>query len=369
MISRSGWQGSGISSSNDLLSEHLLEPSTTRREAEAANVDLQLRRDGKGSLPRLLVHTAGIVSTYTIYGFLLERITSTRHGLLGERFDTFFVLIFCACAFNALVAYVALRLRPQDNTAYVPQYNFMLVSLSYVGAMYGSSTALKFVSFPTQVLAKSCKMIPVMVMGLVLGKRYTQTKYMCVGVITAGVFLFMMKPQKAVADQKDDTFMGIVLLLFSLLCDGFTSAFEEKVVSVWNPSTLQMMLNTNAYGAFLVFVGALLHGEISRSAIFFYKYPSTLLHLLVFATAGAAGQMFIFNTIREFGALVTSTATTMRKFLNVVWSVFWFGHIVTGTHLLGGAMVFGGLLLDLHARYSRDLSLSSPARSPGKMPQ
>jgi hypothetical protein len=44
-----------------------------------------------------------------------------------------------------------------------------------------------------QVLAKSCKMIPVMVMGLVLGKRYTQTKYMCVGVITAGVFLFMMK--------------------------------------------------------------------------------------------------------------------------------------------------------------------------------
>jgi hypothetical protein len=191
-------------------------------------------------------------------------------------------------------------------------------------------------------------------------------------------------------------------------------------VSVWNPSTLQMMLNTNAYGAFLVFVGALLHGEISRSAIFFYKYPSTyvlkgprtlgyhqlasaalltacarrctartklrivtcgisggrsltrpfrdacrfpstrwypvltctrtprtfgicpsckdpflsrrakptrydsqllhrcrLLHLLVFATAGAAGQMFIFNTIREFGALVTSTATTMRKFLNV----------------------------------------------------
>jgi hypothetical protein len=56
-----------------------------------------------------------------------------------------------ACAFNALVAYVALRLRPQDNTAYVPQYNFMLVSLSYVGAMYGSSTALKFVSFPTQV--------------------------------------------------------------------------------------------------------------------------------------------------------------------------------------------------------------------------
>jgi hypothetical protein len=72
-----------------------------------------------------------------------------------------------------------------------------------------------------QVLAKSCKMIPVMGMGLVLGKKYPQSKYVCVGVITTGVALFMMKPQKAVEDQRDhDTFMGIVLLLFSLMCDG-----------------------------------------------------------------------------------------------------------------------------------------------------
>jgi hypothetical protein len=63
-------------------------------------------------------------------------------------------------------------------------------------------------------------MIPVMGMGLILGKKYSQSKYVCVGVITTGVALFMMKPQKAVADQKDDTLMGIVLLLFSLLCDG-----------------------------------------------------------------------------------------------------------------------------------------------------
>lgn len=40
-------------------------------------------------------------------------------------------------------------------------------------------------------------------------------------------------------------------------------------------------------------------------------------HILLFAATGATGQIFIFNTIREFGALVCSTATTVRKFLNV----------------------------------------------------
>lgn len=42
-----------------------------------------------------------------------------------------------------------------------------------------------------QVLAKSCKMIPVMVMGtLVGGKRYSVIEYVCVGLIAGGISLF-----------------------------------------------------------------------------------------------------------------------------------------------------------------------------------
>jgi len=55
----------------------------------------------------------------------------------------------------------------------------------------------------------------------------------------------------------------------------------------------------------------------------------------------------------------------------VVWSVFWFGHIVTASHLLGATMVFTGLLLDLHTRYSTSPSMSSlaPITAEGKPPQ
>jgi UAA transporter family len=42
-----------------------------------------------------------------------------------------------------------------------------------------------------QVLAKSCKMIPVMVMGtLVGGKRYSMIEYVCAGLIAGGISLF-----------------------------------------------------------------------------------------------------------------------------------------------------------------------------------
>lgn len=42
-----------------------------------------------------------------------------------------------------------------------------------------------------QVLAKSCKMVPVMIMGtLVGGKRYSTIEYLCVGLIAGGVSLF-----------------------------------------------------------------------------------------------------------------------------------------------------------------------------------
>ena len=55
--------------------------------------------------------------------------------------------------FNGGIARVALAFRPQDAQCYVPQHNYMLVSITYVGAMYGSSTALKYVTYPTQVFA------------------------------------------------------------------------------------------------------------------------------------------------------------------------------------------------------------------------
>ncbi len=60
--------------------------------------------------------------------------------------------------------------------------------------MVSSNKALMWVSYPTQVVGKSCKPIPVMVLGVLLGrKRYPALKYLFILLIVAGVALFMYK--------------------------------------------------------------------------------------------------------------------------------------------------------------------------------
>ena len=57
---------------------------------------------------------------------------------------------------------------------------------------------LSLISQFAQVLAKSCKMVPVMIMGtLVGGKRYSMVEYVCVGLIAGGVSLFASQARLA----------------------------------------------------------------------------------------------------------------------------------------------------------------------------
>ena len=51
--------------------------------------------------------------------------------------------------------------------------------------------SLRYVIYPIQILAKSCKPIPVMLFGVVLGERYPLKKFINVGFIVSGVALFM----------------------------------------------------------------------------------------------------------------------------------------------------------------------------------
>ena len=92
-----------------------------------------------------------------------------------------------------------------------------MCSFTYVGAMLSSNSSLAYVSYPAQVLAKSCKPIPgqlngvasytysfitclvvsfplVLVFSLLLGgKSYGISKFVTVVLIVSGVTVFMYK--------------------------------------------------------------------------------------------------------------------------------------------------------------------------------
>ena len=82
-----------------------------------------------------------------------------------------------------------------------------------------------------QVLAKSCKMVPVMLMGtLVGGKRYSALEYACALLIGGGVSLFAARNSGKVTQKlaAPDARMGYALCLANLLLDGYTNAAQVR---------------------------------------------------------------------------------------------------------------------------------------------
>ena len=56
--------------------------------------------------------------------------------------------------------------------------------------MLASNESLQHISYPTQVLGKSIKPVPVMILGVLISrKRYPLLKYICVLMIVIGKFL------------------------------------------------------------------------------------------------------------------------------------------------------------------------------------
>ena len=89
--------------------------------------------------------------------------------------------------------------------------------------------------YPVQVLFKSCKPVPVMLFGLILGKRYGLKKYVNVIIITTGVALFMSggssSKKSSTGNASDNALIGALLLSVSLCFDGATGAYEDKLMS------------------------------------------------------------------------------------------------------------------------------------------
>lgn len=97
-----------------------------------------------------------------------------------------------------------------------------LVGLLNFLTMYCSNFALKYVNYPFMVLAKSAKIMPVVITGWLRG--IYKLSYMQIGLavtISAGLVLFNSSKVKSF---EEDSPIGVALVLLSLFFDGFTNS-------------------------------------------------------------------------------------------------------------------------------------------------
>lgn len=315
----------------------------------------------------------GIMVSFTLNGVVLEKMTT--HRVLGE-----LSLTFVFCLFYSAVALV-LRFINKEKPSTMPQSKLMIVGLLAFLSTISSMVALRYVTFITRVLGKSCKSIPVMLVGIFLGKSYSLKKYMSVIVLSAGVAVFLVgtahekqhraaqsndEPHHTTAPHNDghtpNMFFGFSLLLLSLLFDGATGALEDRFLEKYHIGAFDLMYVVNIWKSLFAFIGMFFMGEMS---VFVEQAVPHLPNLFLLSATGALGQAFIFYTISKFGALTTSIIGTCRKVLSIVLSVILFGHVLSLEQTVGLAVAFFGIALNwIRIEACEGKKKSKPVKTP-----
>ncbi|XP_014254428.1 solute carrier family 35 member B1 homolog [Cimex lectularius] len=294
----------------------------------------------------------GIFSLYCLFAVLQEKLLKGTFGEEKERFTYVLPLLLVATVFNYCYAVFMKRLsdRTTEDTK-IPTLYITCISLTYLLAMVTSFMALQWVSYPMQIVAKSAKPIPVMVMGVLIGhKSFPLRKYFIIILIVSGVALFLYREDKAVNIVKTSEMVGFgeILLFMSLLMDGLTNSMQERVMAKYKPKSDQLMLEMNKWSMLYLGLMVLVTGEGMDFLSFVQRHPSSILQIIMISFCGALGQFFIYLCLVEYGTLTCSVITTTRKFFTVFSSIIIFGHVLKTRQWVGIVFVFFGLFLDIY---------------------
>jgi UDP-galactose transporter B1 len=199
--------------------------------------------------------------------------------------------------------------------------------------------ALSHISYPAMVLAKSCKLVPVMVMNVLLYRRaFAQHKYVVVALVTVGITMFMGfggedAKKHGVKSQGNQTlwhtFIGMTYLLINLILDGATNSTQDEIFARYKVSGQQMMFWINLLCTLLTSLISMLplpyipvlhpstggQTELKSALVFLRSHPTIIYPLVQFALTGALGQLFIFETLQHFGSLTLVYALSMGSIL------------------------------------------------------
>lgn len=369
------------------------------------------------------------------WAYLQEKLTTTAYGPApaSERWHFPVFLNTVQSALAAAVGGVYLRLSTPRGAAPAPVLpsRALLAPLALVAVTSSLASpfgyaSLAHIDYITFLLAKSCKLLPVMLLHVtVFRRRYPLHKYLVVAAVTAGVAVFTLhsgrgarhrpRPSDGDVDGDGGRAWGLLLLAVNLLFDGLTNSTQDYIFHAFRPySGPQMMCANNlmstlvtasylvatALGRWLGMDAAAGAGELAAALGFMARHPAVWRDVLGFAACGAVGQVFICTsstprlpycpplsspatrrlalpastlthlfvavyTLSTFSSVLLVTVTVTRKMFTMILSVVAFGHRLSQMQWLGVALVFGGIGVEAAIARKEKMSKEAAKRAAG----
>mmetsp|Transcript_782 Transcript_782/g.1786 ORF Transcript_782/g.1786 Transcript_782/m.1786 type:complete len:458 (-) Transcript_782:169-1542(-) len=335
---------------------------------------------------------------------------------------TLFQFSFCLFLPVAISKGKTLQKLPRSIIAISP---YVVLSLVVFSSNVCKSASARYVSFPTKVIFRSTKLIPVMIVASMFNidesRKYGKLDYLAASFLCAGAAGYSLG-EHSLNEEKKNSYFGLLLLTGSVLCDAFTpnikqwlmnpakqtsiidapvtrmpspkkdstlrrprsqprlveTAFPDIIISDSSQGTTRKQviakrlsrkdwrflnrgglglsateLMTNAYAvgcvgllAFMVFTGHL--GDAVGKA---FVRPHLFANLTLIGLSLSIAVFAQTRLIKESGAVIAVTVTTLREFATVLLSYLIYPKIFSTLHAISALSVFGGIVLTIYSDF------------------
>ena len=238
------------------------------------------------------------------------------------------------------------QIKPEDRVT-IPTKNSARCAVTVAISTLTYTYAIYLTNFPVVMMFKSCNLISVILVGVLCSrvkdkKLKLGVKKIVVGtIVTIGIIMFkVFDPESAGKKEKQTEVFGIVLLIISLLADGFLPDFQAEIKTDYKPQPMEMMTEINKWVAIVSVIYSCALLEIVDILTFLFEHKFFCLHLLIMGVLSTVGQMFVYRMIKQFKQHFPPFVITTRKIFTVGLSIFYYHHGTNIYQLLGLFLVF-----------------------------
>ncbi|KAJ8450176.1 hypothetical protein Cgig2_033370 [Carnegiea gigantea] len=229
-----------------------------------------------------------------------------------------------------------------------PWRTYVKLSAVLMGSHGLTKGSLAFLNYPAQIMFKSTKVLPVMIMGAFipgLRRKYPPYEYASALLLVVGLILFTLADAQT---SPNFSIIGVVMISGALIMDAFLGNLQEAIFTL-NPETTQMemLLCSTVVGLPMLIPPMLLTGELFRAWSSCSQHPYVYGVLVFEAMATFIGQVSVLSLIALFGAATTAMVTTARKAVTLLLSYLLFTKPLTEQHGTGLLLISMGIILKL----------------------
>ncbi|KAJ1426848.1 UAA transporter [Sesbania bispinosa] len=288
---------------------------------------------------QFLICSSGFFFGYLVNGICEEYVYNRLHFSYGWYF-TFvqgFVYLF-------LIYLQGFTSKQMVN----PWKTYVKLSAVLMGSHGLTKGSLAFLNYPAQIMFKSTKVLPVMIMGAFipgLRRKYPVHEYLSAILLVVGLILFTLADAQT---SPNFSVIGVIMIFGALVMDSFLGNLQEAIFTM-NPETTQMemLFCSTVVGLPFLIPPMLFTGELFKAWTSCSQHPYVYGVLVFEAMATFIGQVSVLSLIAIFGAATTAMITTARKAVTLLLSYLIFTKPLTEQHGSGLILIAMGITLKM----------------------